>query len=216
MNDLLALVLYAAFAVIAFGWRTWLQWRRTGDTGLRLQARSGTLQWWAKLGFVVALAAGATAPVVGLLGITDPIPALDSTPLHVAATGLACLGIAATAYAQWQMGGSWRIGVDQAERTQLVTNGVFGHVRNPIFTAMVITAAGLALLASNAMALLALVALITALQVQVRFVEEPYLRAVHGRAYAVYSARAGRFLPLVGRDPLPGTEPDAPAPTASS
>jgi hypothetical protein len=36
--DVVALVLYAVFVVVGFGWRTWVQWRRTGDTGLRLHA----------------------------------------------------------------------------------------------------------------------------------------------------------------------------------
>ena len=43
----LALVLYVAFAAIAFGWRTWVQWRQTGDTGLRLHAEAGSTRWWA-------------------------------------------------------------------------------------------------------------------------------------------------------------------------
>lgn len=40
-----ALVLYGIFALIGFGWRTWIQWRRTGDTGLRLHAKPGSIQW---------------------------------------------------------------------------------------------------------------------------------------------------------------------------
>jgi protein-S-isoprenylcysteine O-methyltransferase Ste14 len=35
--------------------------------------------------------------------------------------------------------------------------------------------------------------------VQVRLVEEPYLRRVHGCAYETYAARTGRFLPRIGR-----------------
>jgi ABC-type nickel/cobalt efflux system permease component RcnA len=34
------------------------------------------------------------------------------------------------------MGASWRIGVDEGERTTPVTTGPFGLVRNPIFAAM--------------------------------------------------------------------------------
>lgn len=35
--------------------------------------------------------------------------------------------------------------------------------------------------------------------VQVRLVEEPYLRRTHGVAYTDYAARVGRFLPRLGR-----------------
>ena len=44
----------------------------------------------------------------------------------------------------------------------------------------------------------AIAALVVALELQVRFVEEPYLLQAHGSAYADYAARVGRFFPRVG------------------
>jgi protein-S-isoprenylcysteine O-methyltransferase Ste14 len=117
----------------------------------------------------------------------------------VAGLVLALAGFAATLAAQTGMGASWRIGVDPAERTALVTDGVFAHVRNPIFTAMAAALAGVVLTVPTWVSVLALVALVVAVQLQVRAVEEPYLRSVHGPAYADYAARAGRFLPGIGR-----------------
>lgn len=194
----LALVLYGVFFFVAFGWRTWVQWRRTGDTGLRLRARPGSVQWWAKLGFIVALAAGVLAPVAGLAGL-DPIELLDRSGLQSVGAGVAVIGIVATALAQLQMGVSWRIGVDPSERTGLVTDGVFAWVRNPIFTAMLIAAAGFTLLVGNWVAIAGFVALVVALEVQVRLVEEPYLLTAHGAAYRTYAGRSGRFVPQFGR-----------------
>ncbi|MGY5883100.1 hypothetical protein [Modestobacter lacusdianchii] len=49
----------------------------------------------------------------------------------------------------------------------------------------------------------ALAALVVAVQLQVRSIEEPYLRAVHGAAYLAFATRAGRFLPGIGRLPAP-------------
>lgn len=194
----LALVLYGVFFFAAFGWRTWVQWRRTGDAGLRLRARPGSVQWWAKLGFIVALAAGVLAPVAGLAGL-DPIELLDRSGLQSVGAGVAVIGIVATALAQLQMGVSWRIGVDPSERTGLVTDGVFAWVRNPIFTAMLIAAAGFTLLVGNWVAIAGFVALVVALEVQVRLVEEPYLLTAHGAAYRTYAGRSGRFVPQFGR-----------------
>ena len=194
----LALVLYVVFAAVAFGWRTWVQWRRTGDTGLRLHAEPGTIQWWAKLGFVAALVAGFAAPIAGLAGL-DPIAPLDDATVQGVGLALAVAGIVATTAAQMRMGASWRIGVDPAERTGLVTGGAFALVRNPIFTAMLVTALGLTLMVGNVISLTGLAALFAALEVQVRLVEEPYLRTVHGPDYERYSATAGRFLPGLGR-----------------
>ena len=194
----LALVLYVVFAAVAFGWRTWVQWRQTGDTGLRLHAEAGTIQWWAKLGFVAALVAGFAAPIAGLAGL-DPIAPLDNATVQIAGVALAFKKNMATTAAQMGMGDSWRIGVDPAERTGLVTGGIFALVRNPIFTAMLVTALGLTLMVGNVISLTGLAALFAALEVQVRFVEEPYLRTVHGPDYERYTATAGRFLPGLGR-----------------
>lgn len=88
--------------------------------------------------------------------------------------------------------------MDTGERTTLVTAGVFAHVRNPVFTAMAVTALGLGLMVPNLIAGAALVALIAAVRSQVRVVEEPYLLSAHGGDYAAYRASTGRFLPATG------------------
>jgi protein-S-isoprenylcysteine O-methyltransferase Ste14 len=96
------------------------------------------------------------------------------------------------------MGTSWRIGVDPAERTALVTSGPFALVRNPIFAAMLPTALGLTLLVPSWVAIAGLLGLLVALELQVRVVEEPYLLRAHGEKYAGYAARVGRFVPGMG------------------
>ena len=80
------------------------------------------------------------------------MPFLDVPALRVAGLALAAVGVAATTWAQWQMGNSWRIGVDPEERTALVVEGIFGVVRNPIFTFMLVTATGLAGFVGNTIA----------------------------------------------------------------
>jgi protein-S-isoprenylcysteine O-methyltransferase Ste14 len=97
------------------------------------------------------------------------------------------------------MGASWRIGVDADEKTELVSTGPFTLVRNPIFSAMVTAFAGLALLVPNAATAAGVAALVAAIEVQVRLVEEPYLIKTHGERYLRYASRVGRFVPLVGR-----------------
>ncbi len=196
----LALILSAVYRALAVGLRTLIQIRRTGSTGFHgLGGRPGSPEWIAGVGFTVALLVGAAAPVLALLGVVEPIAALDRTALHVAGLLLAFLGMAATFYAQVAMGARWRIGVDPAERTELVTSGPFALVRNPIFAAMLPTGLGLTLLVPSWVALLGFVGLVAALELQVRVVEEPHLLRAHGGRYAEYAARVGRFFPRVGR-----------------
>ena len=197
--ELAALVLLGTYGVVAFGVRTWLQVRRTADTGFRgLSGRPGSAQWWAGVLLVAALGAVVAGPVAGLAGL----PALllvNGGWVAVLGGALAALGIAGTLASQLAMGDSWRIGVDQGEHTELVTRGPFARVRNPIFAAMVVTALGIALLVPNALTLLGCALLVVAVQLQVRVVEEPYLRRHHGPGYQQYAARVGRFVPGVGR-----------------
>ncbi|MGJ7878063.1 methyltransferase family protein [Streptomyces rochei] len=123
----------------------------------------------------------------------------DAPALHGAGTAIAVLGIAAILVAQRAMGASWRVGVDPTERTALVREGLFAYVRNPIFTAMAMTGLGLTLMVPSVPALAVFAALIIAVELQVRVVEEPYVTSVHAPAYLDYAATAGRFVPGVGR-----------------
>jgi protein-S-isoprenylcysteine O-methyltransferase Ste14 len=194
----LSLVLYGLYLALAFGLRTLIQLRRTGSSGFK--GIGGTpAERIAGVGFTAALLLGAAAPVLALLDWVEPFAALDTDAVHVVGAALAVLGIGATLYAQIMMGSSWRIGVDPQERTELVISGPFALVRNPIFSAMVPTALGLALLVPSWVAIAGVVGLAIALEVQVRVVEEPYLLRAHGAAYASYAARVGRFAPGVGR-----------------
>ena len=78
------------------------------------------------MGFVVALAAAFFAPVLQLAGVVSPLSFLTAPWIQLAGIALAVVGIAATVYAQVDMGDSWRIGVDPSETTTLVRKGVFG------------------------------------------------------------------------------------------
>ncbi len=69
---------------------------------------------------------------------------------------------------------------------------------NPFFTALLVTATVLFLLAPNPIALTALATLFIAVQLQVRAVEEPYLLATHGETYHRCTSTVGRFIPGIG------------------
>lgn len=198
--DALALAAYALYMALAFGLRTAIQLRRTGASGFEgVSGSPGSAEWWAGVLFGVAIAVGIAAPLLALLDVVEPIGALDVGAVHVAGIVLFGVGLAGTLAAQVAMGDSWRIGVDEQAKTELVTDGPFALVRNPIFAAMLPASAGLALMVPSVVALGGLAALVLALELQVRVVEEPYLLRVHGERYARYAARVGRFAPGVGR-----------------
>jgi protein-S-isoprenylcysteine O-methyltransferase Ste14 len=195
-----ALVLCAAFGVLGFGWRSWLQHRRTGSAGFRgVSGRVGSVEWIAGVGFPLALLVAVGAPILQCANVIEPIDFLCATWIQVAGIIVAVVGIAATVYAQLAMGDSWRIGVDEQETTTLVRTGLFGLVRNPIYTAMFVFVAGICLLTPNLVAFAGSILLVATIELHVRRVEEPYLLRTHGDAYRGYTAGVGRFIPGVGR-----------------
>jgi len=195
----LGLALLALYGLLAFGVRMVVQVRRTGSTGFKgLRGASG-LERMGGLLFALAVVLCIAGPVLQLANALSSVQALDGTGAGILGVVLASLGIAITLVAQFAMGDAWRIGVDPSERTELVTHGPFSLVRNPIFAAMIPAFTGVALLAPNAVTIAGAILLMVALELQTRLIEEPYLFRVHGERYAVYAARAGRFLPGVGR-----------------
>jgi protein-S-isoprenylcysteine O-methyltransferase Ste14 len=202
-----ALVLYTVALIVIFGLRSWVQRRRTGSAGFR--GFSGTpaeAGWWGGVLFIAAIVLGLAGL---LLAVTGVVVADPPFAVQVCGLVLALAGFAATLAGQVGMGSSWRVGVDPSERTTLVTTGVFGVVRNPVFSAMVAAQTGIVLMVPTWPSVLALVALVVAVELQVRVVEEPYLLAMHGSAYVSYAVRAGRFVPGIGRMGAPAGVPDA-------
>jgi protein-S-isoprenylcysteine O-methyltransferase Ste14 len=194
----LGLVLETVFFALAFGWRSWVQWKRTGSTGfIRPRRGAPAVELAGASLFVAALVLLVAGPIADVSGF-ERIDALDNLPSAVIGAVVALGGVALTLLSQLDMGSSWRIGVDHDDQTELVTTGVFRLVRNPIFSAMVLATAGLVLLVPNALSVVAVALLVAALEIQVRFVEEPYLRSVHGAAYDQYCEKTGRFAPGLG------------------
>ncbi|MHA7284237.1 methyltransferase family protein [Arthrobacter sp. TMS2-4] len=195
--SLLALGLYTVGVITTFGVRSWMHRRKTGSTGFRgISGTPGSVEWWGGVLFVAAMLLGAAGPALALADVVVP-PHLSG--LAWAGMILVMGGFLGTLAAQSGMGTSWRIGVDVTERTDLVTTGLFALVRNPVFSAMLTAMTGIMLMVPTPVSATALACLFLAVEIQVRLVEEPYLKRTHQRAYADYTARVGRFFPGIGR-----------------
>lgn len=83
------------------------------------------------------------------------------------------------------------------EHAPLVTSGVYGLVRNPIYTGLMTGGLGLALFGASVWHVATWVALVLLLSAKTRW-EERMLVAEHPD-YGGYGARVGRFVPGVGR-----------------
>lgn len=95
--------------------------------------------------------------------------------------------------AQAHMKQSWRIGIDEKNKTSLITNGIFSISRNPIFLGMIISTAGLFLILPNAITFFVAAASYIVIQIQIRL-EEEHLVKQHGRGYEAYKQKVKRLL----------------------
>jgi protein-S-isoprenylcysteine O-methyltransferase Ste14 len=197
----LALALWLFYLATTLGVSLARQLRRRGETGLvGRHAPRGSMAWMAEVGHELAIALGFSAPILALTGAVEPVDALDKPGVHVAGIVLYAAGLAGVIAGQAAMGDSWRIGTDPEERTELVTRGPFALVRHPIYSALIVLFAGLALLVPSVVAMAAPILFWLAAEGEVRLIEEPHLARSHGAAWSSYAARTGRFLPRIGRD----------------
>jgi len=201
----LALVLAIVWFVSLFVFRSIVQWRTTGSTGIKgFHGRIGSTPWLAGVGASLGLFLAPLAPLAALLDWPGGGLLFQQQAVHlIGAVGVA-IGIVGALFAQLSMGESWRIGVDEGESTQLVVDGPFAWVRNPIFSFVWLSLLGLVLMVPSPLALLAALTTVVGIELQVRAVEEPYLRGVHGDGYDRYAAEVGRFAPGIGRLRPPG------------
>jgi protein-S-isoprenylcysteine O-methyltransferase Ste14 len=190
-----ALVIFASYVALASLRPLIITRVRVGSWAFRGGARRGRLVGAALSASWGVVCVGA---IFDLSGQVDRIGALDWFSLHAVGVVIAVAGLPLIVVAQATMGASWRIGVDPGEKTELVTEGVFRFSRNPIYCGMVAMAVGVALMVPNAVSVAAVALFIVAVELQVRAIEEPYLRRVHGTEFTNWAATSGRFLPGIG------------------
>jgi protein-S-isoprenylcysteine O-methyltransferase Ste14 len=91
------------------------------------------------------------------------------------------------------MANEWRIGIDNENKVNLITKGMFGITRNPIFLGVIIVFIGLFLVIPNALTAVLLVSSFIVMQVQIRLEEEFLLKKL-GTEYKEYLGKVKRWL----------------------
>ena len=122
-----------------------------------------------------------------------PIPFFAYDVLIGIGIALLLIALAWILIAQLQMQKSWRIGIDEDVRTELVQRGLFKVSRNPIFLGLRLMLVGLFLILPNAVMLVILVTGEMLIQIQVRL-EEEFLTRTHGESYLAYQRQVRRWL----------------------
>lgn len=109
-------------------------------------------------------------------------------------TGLA--GLSICLYAQVKMGSSWRVGIDEKVKTDLITSGLYQYIRNPTYSGLFLLNIGVWLIWPTWTVFLLNFVFVLFLEIQVRC-EEDYLASIHGEKYLEYKKSTKRYIPFV-------------------
>jgi protein-S-isoprenylcysteine O-methyltransferase Ste14 len=93
-----------------------------------------------------------------------------------------------------QLKDSWRVGVADDQKTELIQDGIYASIRNPYFLCYYLMFFGLFLVRPS-LVLLVLVPVIIAVFHRMVLKEEAYLHNKHGKAYEEYRKKTGRYIP---------------------
>ena len=194
---LFLLIYLVLFYGLAFFWRSLATWRATGINPYRLAQAEGLAGFLGRLFRLVSLGLAAVVLLYTLAPTNwytylGPLVWLESG--MVTAVGILLLIVAffLVLVAQAQMGNSWRIGIDDKHKTQLVTHGIFSFSRNPIFLGMRLNLLGLFLVLPNAVTLTLWLLGDVTIHAQI-FLEEQHLNQQHGTIYQSYQAMTPRY-----------------------
>lgn len=191
----MALFLVLLFTCSAVLGRTFLQYRLTGNHGLRpAGVKSPPLQIAASLLLMLSALLIFFYVLGQALGYLNTSFNPGNFQLF---TGYLfyLVGLILVLVAQHQMGSAWRIGVDPDEKTVLITKGLFRYVRNPIYTGLFIGCIGLLMISPSVILLIGLILGYIAVELFVRKVEEPYLLEQFGPEYQSWYRSTPRYFP---------------------
>lgn len=190
----LPFILFVLFFALALVGRSLLAWHRTGINPIVWPHDDSTEGYIARAmhAATAALLIGFALHGAGLSMRFGLLPWAGSMQGYSAGVALFAIALACVIVAQLQMGASWRIGIDHARATALVSHGLYAWSRNPIFLGMRVALLAALLMVPTAITLAAAVALEVLMQLQVRL-EERHLLQLHGDAYRSYCARVRRW-----------------------
>ena len=185
-------LLFICFCVLG---RIFLQYRLTGNHGIRPAGKNSPP---VQIAASVLLVLSALLILFYTLGQALGYLHTNFKPSYFQLFGgylLYIVGLVLVLVAQYQMGSTWRIGVDPDEKTELITQGLFKHIRNPIYSGLFVGGIGLLLTSPSIMLCIGLLIGYVAVELFVRKIEEPYLLKQFGAEYQLWYRATPRYFP---------------------
>ena len=118
--------------------------------------------------------------------------AVESVAIKTFGAGCVFAAILLYGVAVRRLGKSWRLGIDRVNPGPLVTDGVYGWTRHPIYVAFDLLFVGTFLVLGRLIFLLLALAWLPLLHTFMRR-EERFLSHLYGESYRIYCDRVGRY-----------------------
>ncbi len=187
-------IIYFFFVFII---RSFLLWKRTGVNPLTFNktddAHGFNGKVFTAISFLELIVVGIYAFKNDLYDYLLPFWYLENPILLKIGWGLLILSLILVWIAQSQMANSWRIGIDEKNKTRLITSGLFSISRNPIFLGIMIANIGLFLVIPNAFTLLIISLSTISINTQIRL-EEEFLKCEFETEYQKYITKVRRWI----------------------
>lgn len=191
---LIYLLIYLAAAFVIPSYRTW---RQTGINPVTFGKEDTAHNY---IGYVMKLLIALLFVMTLIYSLSSklyeylvPVWYMDNCVILIIGLVIIHTALIWILIAQYQMNNSWRIGIDEANKTPLVTRGVFSFSRNPIFLGMILTVLGFFLILPNALSFFLTLTSYFVIQVQIRL-EEEFLERQHGQTYRDYRSKTRRLI----------------------
>ena len=190
-------IYFIIYFLLLFVIRSLLLWKRTGINPLAFDKSDDAHGFNGRVFVLISIL---EFIVIGLYAFRMdwyeyllPFWYLEDHALKIIGWGFLVLSLIIIWIAQSQMANSWRIGIDEKNKTALKTSGLFSVSRNPIFLGIMIANIGLFLIIPNAFTLLIISLTFVTINTQIRL-EEEFLKRQFGQEYIDYSKRVRRWL----------------------
>ena len=185
------------YFLLVFIIRSLLLWRKTGINPLTFNKNDDAHGFNGKVFAIISIV---ELIVVGIYAFKEewyeyflPFWYLENPILVKIGWVLLFISLIIVWFAQSHMANSWRIGIEEDNKTKLVTNGMFSISRNPIFLGIMIANIGMFFVIPNAFTLLIISLSTVSINTQIRL-EEDFLKKEFGSEYLEYIKKVRRWI----------------------
>ena len=194
---MLLFVYFIVYFLLVFVLRSVLLWKKTGINPLTFDKKDDAHGFNGKVFKIISLI---ELIVVGIYAFKHewyeyllPFWYLENPTSQKIGWSLLIISLVWVWISQSQMAESWRIGIDEKNKSELVTKGLFSISRNPIFFGIMIANIGLFLVIPNAFTLLIISLSTISINTQIRL-EEEFLKREFGQQYIEYCKKVRRWI----------------------